>query len=162
MPPTAAIVLIAVFTVLFVLCVIADRNNGSKFTDKFEMEHPYRENLAGMHISKNDELIWEVHSGREIGYKVWNLKDVGFVLIRTGEEKNTRYYAFRILGRDRRLLRGKYYTSSKRPVIQHAKRSFDMPDERSLEELADFVIRHGDNVERMYEGGQPDEAKKAE
>lgn len=151
MPPTASLILIAVFTVLFILCVIADRNNSSRFNDKFEMEHPYRASFMGMHVSKNDELIWEVHSGREIGYKVWQLKDVGYILLRTGEEKNTQYYAFRILGRNRKILSGKYYTPSRRPVIQHAKRSFDMPDEQSLSEMADFVIRYGDNVERLTE-----------
>lgn len=151
MPPTASIVLIAVFTVLFILCVIADRNNMDKFVDKFEMEHPYLVSHSGMHVSKNGELIWEVHTGREIGYKVWKLQDVGYVLLRTGEEKNTQYYAFRILGRDRRILHGKYYTASRRPVIQHAKRSFDMPDEKSLIELAEFVIRYGENVKQLDE-----------
>ena len=151
MPPTVSLILIAVFTVLFIYCVIADRNNSSKFNDKFELEHPYRASFMGMHVSKNDELIWEVHSAREIGYKVWNLKDVGYVLLRTGEEKNTQYYAFRILGRNRKVLSGKYYTPSRRPVIQHAKRSFDMPDEQSLSDLADFVIRYGDGVERLTE-----------
>ena len=151
MPPTASIILIAVVAVLFVICVIADRNNMDKFVDKFETEHPYLDSLSGMHISKNGELIWEVHTGHVIGYKVWQLKDVGYVLIRTGEEKNTQYYAFRILGRDRKILHGKYYTASRRPVLQHAKRSFDMPDEKSLSELAEFVIRYGDDVKRLDE-----------
>ena len=159
MPPTASIVLIVIFTVLFIICVIADRNNSSKFNDKFEMEHPYRASFMGMHVSKNDELIWEVHNGRELGYKVWNLKDIGYVLLRTGEEKNTQYYAFRILGRDRRPLHGQFYTPSRRPVIQHAKRTFDMPDEQSLNDLARFVFLYGTDVERIEE---KDLARKSE
>ena len=36
-------------------------------------------------------------------------------------------------------------------MIQHAKRSFDMPDEKSLTELAEFVIRYGENVKQLDE-----------
>lgn len=154
MPPTAALVLIGIIILLFVWCVIADRHNYDKFVDKFEIEHPYRATQGGMHVSKQDELIWEVVTGREIGYKVWKLKDVGYVETRTGEEKNTRFYAFRILNREKRLLGGKYYTASRRPVLQHAKRTFELPDEQSLRELADFVIAQGDNVECIDAGSE--------
>ena len=150
MPTLGAWIAISAVTLLFVICVIADRrDNSEKFITKFSLEHPFVASCGGMHVSKNNELIWESTSGREIGYKVWKLSDVGYITVRTGEEKNTKYYAFRILGRDRRPLGGKFYTSSRRPVLQHAKRTFELPDMASFDELADFVIRYGDNVVKL-------------
>ncbi|MBQ2031782.1 MAG: hypothetical protein II483_06225 [Lachnospiraceae bacterium] len=151
MPPIVSLVLIAVFFVLFVLCVIADRHNGSRYIARFETDHPYVTSCGGMHISEKDELIWEVTTTRVPGFKVWKLSDVGQISLFTGEEKNTHYYAFRIKGRDGRLLGGKYYTASKLPVVQHAKRTFVLPDRESLEELADFVVTRGTDVEKVWE-----------
>ena len=159
MPPIVSLVLIAVFFVLFVLCVIADRHNGSRYIARFETDHPYVTSCGGMHVSNKDELIWEVTTTRVPGFKVWKLSDVGQISLFTGEEKNTQYYAFRILGRDRRPLHGKFYTPSRRPVIQHAKRTFDMPDEQSLNDLARFVFLYGTDVERIEE---KDLARKSE
>ncbi len=156
MPPLVSLILIAVFTVLFICCVIADRHNGDRFIARFETDHPYVDSYLGMHVSNKDELIWEVTTTREIGYKVWKLSDVGCISLRTGEEKNTEYYAFRILGRDGHLLSGKYYTASKLPVIQHAKRTFVLPDRASLQELSEFVQKHNDAVEVRWEGQKDD------
>jgi hypothetical protein len=156
MPPLVSLILIAVFTVLFICCVIADRHNGDRFIARFETDHPYVDSYLGMHVSNKDELIWEVTTTREIGYKVWKLSDVGCISLRTGEEKNTEYYAFRILGRDGHLLSGKYYTASKLPVIQHAKRTFVLPDRASLQELSEFVRKHNDAVEVRWEGQKDD------
>ena len=149
MPPVVSCILISVFFVLFVCCVIADRNSSSLYTVKFELDHPYRASLGGMHLSKQDELIWEFPCGRSVGYKVWNIADVGYVEMHTGAAKQTEYYAFRILDRDRHILKGKYYTPSRRPVYQHARRTFDVPDEKSLNDVARFVMLYGKNVEKV-------------
>ena len=137
------LILVAVFAVIIVLCVMADKNANKKFMAKYEAEHQVKDSLGDFTITTNDELIYNLPSGTLAGFKMWRLSDIGSIVF--SRIKGTGLQ-FSVCDHDGKAMKGEYLTPSKKPLKEKAYASFPVKLGQSKEEIAEFITRNAPHI----------------
>ena len=146
------------FIVIIVLCVIADKTANKRFDKKIKNKYKIKEQLGGMMVTENKELLMYLGSGTLHGYKLWNIEDIAYVGMDTIKTQATfSGVSFCFLDEKKKAMKGTYLTPSSKPLLQKKQVSFNADSEDVLYSIYDLlkkynsnlqIIRNGDVVER--------------
>ena len=152
-PEPEAIIIIIVFVVILVIAFLYDQKANVKYKKMIEEQYPMKAALGDLIVTEKGELLYRLPSGTVLGYKKWNLSDIGYigfssVKIRTGAVSvRMREFCFR--DRDGKILRGEYLTRSKKPLLQKSQFNFDFNGD--ADQLVAFLQRYGPHIQ-SYDG----------
>ena len=138
----AGLLLIIGFCIIVIIAVIFDKSASKKFEANFKSENPVKANLKDMSITENGKLVFYLPSGTLVGYKVWNLNEIGYI--------STNRSKFSILDKNMNVMAGEYMTPSKKPVKEKAYKTFEVGVGNNVQEYVDFLkeqigIQHTEN-----------------
>ena len=138
----AGLLLIIGFCIIVIIAVIFDKSASKKFEANFKSENPVKANLKDMSITENGKLVFYLPSGTLVGYKVWNLNEIGYI--------STNGSKFSILDKNMNVMAGEYMTPSKKPVKEKAYKTFEVGVGNNVQEYVDFLkeqigIQHTEN-----------------
>ncbi|MBR5973601.1 MAG: hypothetical protein IK020_00290 [Clostridiales bacterium] len=130
-----------VFIVFIVLLVMADKRANKKFAEKIAAEHHKKDQFDKYIITEEGEFMFSLPSGSLEGYKLWKLSDIGAIAIHKNQ--------FTIMDRAQKASKGEYLSPSKKPLKEKSYKTFTVPVGKSVEDVADLIIRNADHVQRM-------------
>lgn len=143
MTPTG-IIIIAGFIVILVICICIDKNASKKFSKEIREKYPPKDSFGVTYVTEKGEFLYYCPSGTLIGYKKWNLEDVGYISTYRG--------SFSLLDHNQKTMRGEYLTPSKKKLLKEkAYATFTVgPD--MVYKYVEFIQKHGTHIQHLSGG----------
>lgn len=140
----AGIIIIVAFVVILAICLYVDKNTSKKFVSEINEKYQAQDSFENIFVTDKGELLYYLPSGTLVGYKKWNLRDIGYV--------NTYRGSFTILDANKKEMRGEYLTPSKKKTLKEkAYVSFKVgPDKAN--QYVDFIKKHGSHIQHLSAG----------
>ena len=141
---------VIVFTVIIILCVIADSNAKKKFLKMITEDYKPKDKCGRrLFITENADVLLELGSGTLPGYKKWNIEDIAYVGLST---INRKMVSFCFMDETKKAMKGEYLTPSKKPVTQRGMKAFSPEYYDQLEEIYQFIKKYKPDVQKCVNG----------
>ena len=141
------------FIVIIVLAVIADKTANKRFDKKIESKYKIKEQLGGMMVTENKELLMYLGSGTLHGYKLWNIEEIVYLGMNTIKTQATfSGVTFCFMDERKKAMKGTYLTPSHKPLLQKGQTTFNADDEEVLYSIYDMLKKYNSNIQIIKNG----------